>query len=1195
MKKRFLSVIIAAALLIPQSQMMAMSVKAAENVSLSQSVNNEISAKANIIVDASLSGESGQLVNGIKTVKTVGEALESVPSSNDSEYIIFIKNGTYKEKLKINKPNITMVGESSKGTILTFDDASGTIKRAQDGGDGTSTYGTSNSASVTISSSAKGFSAANITFENGFDEMKNSAIKNQQAVAVKNEADQSAFYNCRFIGNQDTLYANKNKQLYKNCYIEGDVDFIFGAAQAVFDGCEIFSIDRANAESKGYVTAPSTLASNKYGYLIQNSKLTTNITENGTIFLGRPWHPSSATEPLKSNVVYKNCEMGSHISKEGWTSMETKVNGEKAIINPSTENMLEYGSTGKGALTSDTRKLMTEKEAATYTAENVLAGWDFNSKVDELASYKESASNDVSGEKTETTTKENQAEKVQWNQTRFGITTSEEQNKISVDEANKTVTLSSGQKDGSATGGKVTGSNDGISYYYTELSKDQNFELTADVRVDYFEKAKPDKQCAFGIMARDTLGVANDVSIAPSNEVIVGGYKGMVQSVYRDGVTPNLDSKITMNGVHKFGDRPVNDGTATYKLSLKKTNTGYIASVNDGEEVTYYVPDLLESVESDKFYLGFFTARVAGITVSNIDLKLSNEADDPAGEKAPEVKVTPKVNVKSASSTGTKNYNLALNTNVEGTVKVSQEGKEIYNGKIDSNLAVPAELNKGLNNFTISYETKDGEKLNDISYVVDFKSYGVEQGDVYVSQNGTAEGKGTVDSPIDIYTAVKYTGDGQTIKVKGGTYNLTEPITIEKGNDGTEKTMKTLTTYDGERAIFDFGSVSDGITLDANYWHIKGVDFCNTADTKHGFTLSGNNNIIEDVKTYKNGDTGLQISGDQELSMDEWPSNNLILNCESYDNMDAAMNNADGFAAKLAVGTGNVFRGCIAHNNCDDGWDLFSKLELGAIGAVTIEDSIAYGNGDLSDGTVTKGDGNGFKLGGEGIPVKHTLKNSLSFDNNHAGITGNSNPAIVVEGCTSVDNDVNYSLDYYTNVKLLYKFDNNISYMTENSNNDFIPDVVKGETNYFYDGETSQNSLGNKLSSEDFKSLEKPSSFERDENGNIIRGDYMVLKDKEADIPGENVKPGETEVPGENVKPGEIEVPSKTEKPGEAEESNESEKVSGEASNEAKNESSSNKKNNKTKNVKTGDMGAMATAAFAGLGFIGMVRNRKRK
>ena len=139
MKKRFLSVIIAAALLIPQSQMMAMSVKAAENVSLSQSVNNEISAKANIIVDASLSGESGQLVNGIKTVKTVGEALESVPSSNDSEYIIFIKNGTYKEKLKINKPNITMVGESSKGTILTFDDASGTIKRAQDGGDGTST------------------------------------------------------------------------------------------------------------------------------------------------------------------------------------------------------------------------------------------------------------------------------------------------------------------------------------------------------------------------------------------------------------------------------------------------------------------------------------------------------------------------------------------------------------------------------------------------------------------------------------------------------------------------------------------------------------------------------------------------------------------------------------------------------------------------------------------------------------------------------------------------------------------------------------------------------------------------------------------------------------------------------------------------------------------------------------------------
>lgn len=126
---------------------------------------------------------------------------------------------------------------------------------------------------------------------------------------------------------------------------------------------------------------------------------------------------------------------------------------------------------------------------------------------------------------------------VKWQQTVFGASTSNKNNTIEVDDTNKAVTINAGSKDGSKTGGKVTASNDGISYYYTEIDPSQNFELSATVKVNYFEKTKPDNQAGFGIMARDVLGVKDDASLAPSNMVLVGGYNGKVESVFRNGVT----------------------------------------------------------------------------------------------------------------------------------------------------------------------------------------------------------------------------------------------------------------------------------------------------------------------------------------------------------------------------------------------------------------------------------------------------------------------------------------------------------------------------------------------------------------------------------------------------------------------------------------------------------------------------------
>jgi hypothetical protein len=125
----------------------------------------------------------------------------------------------------------------------------------------------------------------------------------------------------------------------------------------------------------------------------------------------------------------------------------------------------------------------------------------------------------------------------------------------------------------------------------------------------------------------------------------------------------------------------------------------------------------------------------------------------------------------------------------------------------------------------------------------------------------------------------------------------------------------------------------------------------------------------------------------------QWPANNLVLSAESHDNADSGGENADGFAAKLTVGPGNVFRFAVSHNNIDDGWDLFTKTDTGPIGPVTIEDSLSYNNGTLSNGSQAgNGDRNGFKLGGDDIAVNHIVRRSIAFHNGKHGITVQQQP-----------------------------------------------------------------------------------------------------------------------------------------------------------------------------------------------------------
>lgn len=303
----------------------------------------------------------------------VQEAVDSVPEGNIQRVTIRIKKGLYKQKLFIEKPFIRLVGESVDETILTYDDSG--LKALPDG----ENMGTFNSYSTFIG--ADDFSAENITFENTAG--RGDVVG--QALAAYVDADRMRFRNCRFLGSQDTLFTGPlppkailpngfkgprehaprrlGRHYYENCFIQGDVDFIFGSAVAVFNRCEIFSNER-NAEVNGYITAASTPEGEEYGYVFMDCKLTGDAAPQ-TVYLGRPWRNYAS-------VAFINCWMGEHIKAEGWHNWN-KTESERTV------KFVEYNSSGPGGRpegrVSWSRQLSGE-EAKAYSIEGVLSGKD---------------------------------------------------------------------------------------------------------------------------------------------------------------------------------------------------------------------------------------------------------------------------------------------------------------------------------------------------------------------------------------------------------------------------------------------------------------------------------------------------------------------------------------------------------------------------------------------------------------------------------------------------------------------------------------------------------------------------------------------------------------------------------------------------------------------------------------------------
>ena len=293
-------------------------------------------------------------------------------------------------------------------------------------------------------------------------------------------------------------------------------------------------------------------------------------------------------------------------------------------------------------------------------------------------------------------------------------------------------------------------------------------------------------------------------------------------------------------------------------------------------------------------------------------------------------------------------------------------------------------------------------------------------GDIFCSPNGTGSGDSEKD-PTSVTNAISKLTAGHTIYLLGGTYKFSEMILIDSSNSGTANAMKTIKPYNGADVVFDFSGQGEadaskrGIVLDGDYWHFYGFEITKAAD--NGMLLSGSNNTVERMVFNDNQDTGLQLSryNTSAATIADWPSNNLILNCTSKNNCDdKTMENADGFAAKLTCGEGNVFDGCMSYNNSDDGWDLYAKTETGPIGVVTIQNCAAFRNGYTEFGEgYGNCDGNGFKLGGGKVGTAHVVKNCLAFENLNCGFTDNNNPKLgSLTNCTAYNNNLGGNKKY---------------------------------------------------------------------------------------------------------------------------------------------------------------------------------------
>ncbi|WP_022872776.1 right-handed parallel beta-helix repeat-containing protein [Nesterenkonia alba] len=658
--------------------------------------------------------------------------------------------------------------------------------------------------------------------------------------------------------------------------------------------------------------------------------------------------------------------------------------------------------------------------------------------------------------------------------------------------------------------GKIADSEDGFWYHYTEIDPEtENFTLTAEFFVDDAEGK--DNQSGFGIIAVDDF-IPNEPAARYFNsagtmtakyEFGAGGEEGVRYGTpggkfvhgYTGGPTePSAERDMSDSRAFDWDYKPdytIGSNTnpprfetgETYTFTLRRSNTGFHSIWHrDGEEeeVVFYDPDVLLTQSEDSFYLGLFAARDIAVTVTDWDFETIHPDDDEAAEEAPTRYITPRLSADVTSTTPHSELAVPLTSTVYGDVVILDTDGEEVTETVEAEPGLPAEvslsgLQPGENEFTAQL-TPDAEQPHfdeneelestdpvqiSLSFTVD--AFGQPGESIWVSPEASQEGAGTEDNPVDLHTAVAYAQPGQQIVLTDGTYALEEAVRIERGNSGTEDDPITLMSEPGARATLDLeNSSGGGIILRGDWWHLYNLEITNGQGYQKPLHIQGHHNVVERIESHHNQDTGVQISGSAAEPPQMWPSYNTVVSSVAHNNADPQANDADGFAAKLTAGEGNVFRWTISYHNIDDGYDLYAKSTEGPIGQAIIEESVAFNNGWLeADEDVERtSQGMGFKLGGESQPGDHILRNSISYGNLANGVTSNSGPDPQLENVTTVYNGLVRSdqsgagVTFYTNAETTnYRATGVISFANSARDNfdlrdqddSFLHDV----TNYF--------------------------------------------------------------------------------------------------------------------------------------------------
>ncbi|MFF9777054.1 pectinesterase family protein [Streptomyces sp. NPDC013978] len=297
----------------------------------------------------------------------------AVTAANGTAYTLVVAPGVYRETVAVTsaRTEMTWIGASgdARDVVVVYDNAAGTPKP------GGGTYGTTGSATTLVQ--AAGFTARDITFANDWLRADHPGISGTQAVAIKVQGDRSAFLRCRFLGHQDTLYADSMalgafaRQYFRDCYAEGDVDFVFGRATAVFERCHFHTLTRTDLSSApyGFVFAPSTAGANPRGYLVTRSRITSEAPD-AYYKLARPWVPSSDTT-ARPMLTVRETRLGAGIDAVApYTNMSAGFPWQD-------QRFAEYRNTGPGAVVSvpENRPQLTAAEAALATREAYLGDW----------------------------------------------------------------------------------------------------------------------------------------------------------------------------------------------------------------------------------------------------------------------------------------------------------------------------------------------------------------------------------------------------------------------------------------------------------------------------------------------------------------------------------------------------------------------------------------------------------------------------------------------------------------------------------------------------------------------------------------------------------------------------------------------------------------------------------------------------